>query len=550
MRTDSTTLSREALDGAKAAITTEYGAEHATAWPREYATKVRNAQEAHEAIRPAGASFVHPRDLPAEVGEDERRVYDLVWRRTVASQMEDALGRRTTVQVAVDDAVFQTSGKTIDRPGHLLAYVEHDADDVTAAAKETERVLPPLAEGEALRVVSIEPSGHETQPPPRLTEAGLIKELEARGIGRPSTYASIIDTILARDYCFRRGSALVPTFTAFAVVRLLDAHLHHLVDYEFTAKMEDELDEISNGRRDRVGYLREFYAGNGKPGLKGHLERADKKAKPQEVCKVLVLETAEGPVEVRVGRYGSFLSADGGDRRASLPDEIPPDELSPEKAAEILRAGGEGPKSLGKDPASGLEIFLKVGRFGPYVQRGTPEDAGKKGKPKMASLLRGMTPDTVDLETAVALLSMPRELGRAVPAAGGEPVPVVAANGRFGPYLKWGEETRSIPAGESPLSITLERAREILAQPKSMRGRGARVAAKVLKEMGKHPRSAADVRVLEGRYGSYVSDGKTNATVPQGEAVETLTMDRAVELLDAREARGPSRGRRGSRSRG
>jgi DNA topoisomerase-1 len=547
MRTDSTTLSQEGLGGARAAIEREFGAQHVPDAPRVYATKVRNAQEAHEAIRPSGSTFTHPRDLPSDMGEDERRVYELVWRRTVASQMPDARGRRTTVMVTVDDAVFQAQGRVIDHPGFRLAYVEDDETDVEAAARETDRTLPALEEGAAVRVEELVPKGHETQPPPRLTEAGLVKELEARGIGRPSTYASIIETILARDYVFRKGTALVPTFTAFAVVRLLDLHLHSLVDYEFTARMEGELDEISNGSRGRLDYLREFYGVKGKPGLKAQIEKAGKKIDPQEINRILEFDSPDGPVEVRVGRYGPFLSLRGGDVRVTLPDDVVPDELTPEKAHELLAKGAEGPKSLGKDPATGLDVFVKSGRFGPYVQLGTPEDAGKSGKPKMASLLPGMAPETLSMDDALGLLSLPREVGRAAPAAGGEALPVLASNGRYGPYMKWGTETRSLPAGESPLTVSLERALQIFAQPKS--ARGAARQARVLKALGPHPTSGADVRVLDGRYGAYVTDGTTNATLPRGADPAATTLERAVELLAERAARGPSKKRpRGRRS--
>ncbi|MBL9089026.1 MAG: type I DNA topoisomerase [Planctomycetia bacterium] len=554
MRTDSTTLSNEALAAARSLIAREYGKENLSPEARVYATKVKNAQEAHEAIRPAGAAFLAPRDLPGEMGEDERRVYELVWRRTVASQMVDARGDRTSVLVAIDDATFQTGGKTIEVPGFRLAYVEDDAEDAEAAARESERVLPPMTPGQALGVERLDAAGHETQPPARLTEAGLIKELEARGIGRPSTYAAIIETILERDYCFKKGTALVPTWTAFAVIRLLDGHLHTLVDYAFTAKMEDELDEISNGSSTRVAYLRSFYAGNGKPGLKGQLEAADASARPQDVCRVLELASANGKIEVRVGRFGPFLSRVDGDQRASLPDDLAPDELTPERAEELLTKGSEGPRSIGTDPATGLEVFVKVGRFGPYVQLGTQEDAeraggkkpakGKKAKPKMASLLKGMTPETVTLAEALSVLSLPREVGSAVPPGSPEgtaPSPIVAANGRFGPYLRWGTETRSIPSDERPTTITLERALAVFAQPKTGRGGGARAAAKVLKDLGKHPKGDAPVRVLDGRYGPYVSDGTTNATLPKGTAPDALTLEQAVELLAERAARGPAK---------
>ncbi|HVG95238.1 MAG TPA: type I DNA topoisomerase [Planctomycetota bacterium] len=555
MRTDSTTLSNEAISGSRGAIATEFGREHVLDAPRTYATKVRNAQEAHEAIRPAGSVFRHPREVEGELGEDERRVYDLVWRRTIASQMDDARGQRTTVRLAVEDAVFQATGKVVERPGFRLAYVEDDAEDVDAAARETERVLPPLREGQALDVESLTPEGHETQPPPRLTEAGLIKELEARGIGRPSTYASIIETILARDYCFKKGTALVPTFTAFAVVALLDRHLHHLVDYEFTAKMEEELDEISNGRETRLDYLSAFYHGNGKPGLKAQLKKAEDEAVPQEICRIDGLDVPKG-VQVRVGRYGPFLATK--DVRVTLPDDLPPDELTKERVLELLARGAEPPRTLGKHPVTGQDVFVKVGRFGPYVQLGTAEEAeatpkkgktrGKGGKPKMASLLKGMTPDTLTLETAVALLGLPRVVGRAVPEGATEEAEILAANGRFGPYLRWAAETRSIPAAESPLSITPERALEILRQPRAARGGGGRSAAKVLKDLGKHPKSGADIRLLDGRYGPYVTDGVTNATVPKDRAPDSVTIEDAVALIDARAARGPAkRGRRPAR---
>ncbi len=587
MRTDSTTLSNEALAAARTLIAREYGKENLSPDARVYATKVKNAQEAHEAIRPAGAAFTPIRELPSEMGEDERRVYELIWRRTVASQMVDASGHRTSVMVGIDDATFQTGGKTIEVPGFRLAYVEDDAEDAEAAARESERVLPAMAPGQTLGVERLDAAGHETQPPARLTEAGLIKELEARGIGRPSTYAAIIETILERDYCFKKGTALVPTWTAFAVIRLLDGHLHTLVDYAFTAKMEDELDEISNGSSTRVAYLRSFYGGDGKPGLKGQLEAADASARPQDVCRVLELDAPNGRIEVRVGRYGPFLSRVDGEQRASLPDDLCPDELTAERAEELLTKGSEGPRAIGKDPATGLDVFVKVGRFGPYVQLGTQEDAerapkaaapvpaaptaegtdalepkaakgaakrkaapkAKKGpkkpaKPKMASLLKGMTPETLTLAEALSVLSLPREVGTAVPPAspeGTEASPIVAANGRFGPYLRWGTETRSIPADERPTTITLERALAVFAQPKTGRGGGARAAAKVLKDLGKHPKTDTAVRVLDGRYGAYVSDGTTNATLPKGTAPDGLTMEQAVELLAERAARGPSK---------
>jgi DNA topoisomerase-1 len=537
MRTDSTTLSAEALSAARKLIATEYGPQHLPDAPRTYQTKVKNAQEAHEAIRPAGATFRHPREVAGELGDDERRVYDLIWKRTVACQMKDASGKRTSLTLAVDDARFQATGKTIEYPGFRLAYVEHD-EDADEAIADAERLLPNVATGERLSTEALVAAGHETQPPARLTEASLIKELEARGIGRPSTYASIIETIQARDYVFKKGTALVPTFTAFAVVQLMERFLKHLVDYAFTAKMEDDLDEISTGKQNRLTYLRAFYSGNGKPGLAQTLVDVDPEIAPQEICRVQ--HWPDDGIEVRVGRYGPFLAR--ADARVSLPDELPPDELTLELAKELLAKGEAGPRSLGKDPATNLDVFVKTGRFGPYFQLGTAEEAGKNKKPKMASLLKDMTPETVTLEQALAVLALPREVGRAVPTGKTEAEPILAANGRYGPYLKWGSETRSLPPDESLLTITLERALQVLAEPKAARGRGgASATTKVLRELGKHPESGAEVRVLDGRYGAYIADGTTNATVPKGEKIEELTMVRAVELLAARAARGPAK---------
>ncbi|MEZ5966665.1 MAG: type I DNA topoisomerase [Planctomycetota bacterium] len=533
MRTDSTNLSNEAIEAARAHIESSYGREHLPAEPRQYRTKVRNAQEAHEAIRPAGARFKHPRELPDSVGDDERRIYDLVWRRTVACQMKDAHGQRTSVTIAVDDARFQASGKTIEFAGYRLAYVE-DSDDPEAAVAEAERILPKVAVEQTVDTAEIKALGHTTQPPARLTEATLVKELEARGIGRPSTYASIIETILSRDYVFKKGTALVPTFTAFAVTNLLDDHLHHLVDYDFTARMENDLDEISNGRARRLDYLQRFYNGNGQPGLKQTLQRVEGEIDPRVVCGIKIGEKDGEKIEVRVGRYGPFLSH--GEVRASVPDETPPDELSIDRAIELLQKGAEGPKSLGEDPDTGLPVYVKNGRFGPYLQLG---DATGDEKPKMASLLAGMTPETIDLATALRVLSLPRTLGT-MATENGKEEKVIATNGRFGPYIKCGKETRSIPAGESPIEVTLERALELLAQPKRA-GRQARAEPKVLKDLGAKEGTDVAVRILDGRYGAYVTDGTTNATVPKGESVDSLSMARALELLEARAARGPAK---------
>jgi DNA topoisomerase-1 len=551
MRTDSTELSSEALDAARNLIRTTYGAEHLPSEPRAYRTKVRNAQEAHEAIRPAGSSFTHPDQLGGEMGSDEQRVYELIWKRTVACQMKDAHGQRTTLVLALGDARFQATGRTVEYPGFRLAYVER-GEDGEGAESEADRILPKVARGDALAVRELEAEGHSTRPPARLTEASLVAELEARGIGRPSTYASIIDTILQRDYCFKKGSALVPTLTAFAVLQVLDGpQLDWLVDYTFTARMEDDLDEISNGRKARLDYLRSFYVGNGRPGLRERLSAAEKSIDPRSVCTIQDFELGEyegSPIEVRVGRYGPFLAC--GDLSATLPDSLAPDELDAAKAHELLGQAAAGPRVLGKD-AGGLSVMVKTGRFGPYFQLGTLEELGEKKKPKMVSLLARMSPDSATLEDALAMLALPRELGELTLPEGepgaGETHRVLAHLGRFGPFLKCGPATRSIPSGEDVLSIGLDRARELFAEPKRG-GRGARSAPTVLKELGAHPVSGAALRVLDGRYGPYITDGNVNATLPKDQPAAEVTLQRAVELIDAKASQQPRKGaRRGAR---
>ncbi|MEO6596743.1 MAG: type I DNA topoisomerase [Planctomycetota bacterium] len=554
MRTDSTTLSSQAVAAARSLIGKEFGAQYVPDATRTYQTKVKNAQEAHEAIRPAGSEFVHPGSLPADMGEDERRLYDLVWRRTVASQMKDASGQRTTMTLVMStkqrgEAKFTATGKTIEFVGYRLAYVE-DLDEAEAAVADAERLLPNLQKGQAAKAQELTPSGHSTQPPPRVTEAGLIKELESRGIGRPSTYAAIIETIVRRAYVWKKGSALVPTFTAFAVVDLLASYLGYLVDYQFTAKMEDDLDEISNGRAKRLDYLKLFFLGeggkNGAPGLRDRVSSVEEHIDPRKICSIPLGTNEDGElVEVRVGRYGPFLSC--GEKRTSVPDEMPPDEMTLAKAIELLIKGGDGPRELGLDPESGLSVFVKIGRFGPYFQLGEakPPEKGKKAKkgdkPKMASLLTGMEPETVTLDEALATLALPRTVGVAKSPEGEGDEPILAANGRYGPYLKWGKDTRSIPAGTTPLTVTMPQALELFAQPKKG-GRGRPGAPqKARREMGEHPDSKAVIKLLDGRYGPYVTDGKTNASLTKDENADELTLARAVELLKAREAKGPSK---------
>jgi DNA topoisomerase-1 len=554
MRTDSTTLSTQAIAAARTLIGREFGAQYLPDAPRVYSTKVKNAQEAHEAIRPAGNEFVHYKELPGDVGQDERAVYELIWRRTVASQMKDATGQRTTMTLgmatkAAGQAKFVATGKTIGFAGYRLAYVE-DVDEADSELAETERVLPDLKPGQKATARELKPAGHTTQPPPRVTEAGLIKELEARGIGRPSTYAAIIETIVRREYVFKRGTALVPTFTAFAVVDLLAQYLGWLVDYQFTAKMEDDLDEISNGKAKRLDYLKHFFLGSnsqkgGVPGLRERVTGVEEHIDPRKICSIPLGANEQGElVEVRVGRYGPFLSC--GDKRAPVPDETPPDEMTLAKAVELLKKGGEGPKKLGDDPATGLPVFVKVGRFGPYFQLGEAMEAGKKKaeKPKMASLLAGMDVETVTLDQALATLSLPRTVGTAKTAEGKDE-PILAANGRFGPYLKWGTDTRSIPAGHTPLTVDVGLALQLFAQPKTGgRGRpGSGAMQKARRELGESPVTKKVVKLLDGRYGTYVTDGTTNATLPKDDNPDELTLARALDLLAARAAKGPAKKR-------
>ena len=533
MRTDSTTLSEQALTAARALIAKDFGKEFLPAGPRTYATKVKNAQEAHEAIRPAGDAFTPPDTVRDALGEEAFRLYDLIWKRTVASQMIDAKGTYITVNVTAGEGTFRASGKTISQPGFLRAYVE-GSDDPEAELADREKVLPKVEKGEQVGIESVEPSSHLTQPPPRFTEGSLIKELERLGIGRPSTWATIVDLVLNRSYAFKKGNALVPTFIACAVVGLLERHFTYLTDYEFTARLEDDLDAISRGEAKNIEYLRAFYFGNGHPGFHNLVEKGEKEIDPREVCGLPIAaeasaQGADAPkLEVRIGRYGPFVS--DGTRRASVPDDFPPDELNAEVAEKLLADAAKGPESLGIDPGTGLQVYLKVGRFGPYLQLGEPKDGEK---PKMASLLAGMNPSEVSLDQALSILALPRTLG--TNPANSEPI--VAANGRFGPYIKCGTDTRSIPAGMTPIDITLEQALELLAQPK----RNSRAPAKAapIREIGKHPATGAAINLMSGRYGPYVTDGTTNASVPRGTDPASLTLDAAVVLIQDREGKAP-----------
>ena len=542
MRTDSTNLATVAIEAARELVSSQYGREYLPAQPRTYQTKVKNAQEAHEAIRPAGHPFAFPESLRAQLSDEEFKLYDLIWKRTVASQMADARGRRLTLSIEADTALFQVGGTAIDFPGYLRAYVE-GSDDPQAELADKETVLPSVGEGDSLHCQQLEPKSHTTQPPARFTEATLTRTLEELGIGRPSTYAAIIDTILAREYVIKRGNALQPTWVAFATSKLLESHLPDLVDYRFTAQMEDELDAISRGETGHVAYLNGFYFGNGHAGLKKQLEHKQDEIDAREVCRVQIghpdeIAKLEEPVYVRVGKYGPYL--EHGTRKASLPDDLAPDELTLPKALEMLERAALAEEPLGFCPETNKPVYLKTGRYGPYVQRGYSQD---EEKPQNASLLKGMTPEDVDLAMALRLLTLPRTLGEKEGEA------IVVSNGRFGPYVKCGSETRSLPGDMSPLDIDLEQALALLAQPKAQR-RGFGAARTPLKTLDASPVTGQPVQLFSGRYGLYVTDGATNASLPRELSAEELTNARALELLAARAAAGPSKKARRAPARG
>ncbi len=529
MRTDSTNLATVAVDDARGLVERNYGKDYLPAEPRIYKSKVKNAQEAHEAIRPAGHPFELPEAMKTQLNTDEFRLFELIWKRTIASQMSDASGRRIIVTIEGEGCVFQVSGKTIDFPGYLRAYVE-GSDDPDAELADQERSLPSVEVGEALQCRVLDAKEHATQPPGRFSEAALTKALEERGIGRPSTYASIIDTILARNYVFKKNNALVPTWVAFSVVTLLEEHLAGLVDYQFTAQMEDDLDAISRGEQGHIEYLDRFYFGNGSPGLKKQLEHKIDEIDPARISRILIGKPDNGPeVYVRVGRYSPYVEQ--GDRTASLPDETPPDEVTLEVALRLLDQAQQAEEPLGICPDTHKPVYIKVGRFGPYVQRGSTDD---EEKPQNASLLKGMTPENVDLATALKLLTLPRDLGNHPQ----ENKPVMAYNGRYGPYVKSGEETRSLPADLSPLDVTLEQALGLLAQPKT-RGRGA-AKKEPLRTFDPSPITEKPVQILDGRYGPYLTDGTTNVSLRKGTTPEEITFDEALTMLADKAAQGPA----------
>ncbi|CAK7288275.1 type I DNA topoisomerase [Streptomyces misionensis] len=553
MRTDSTTLSETAIAAARAQVTQLYGADYLPPQPRTYAAKVKNAQEAHEAIRPSGDRF----RTPAETGltGDQFKLYELIWKRTVASQMKDATGNSVTVKIggtAADgrDAEFSASGKTITFHGFLKAYVE-GADDPNAELDDRERRLPQVAEGDALSADEITVDGHATKPPARYTEASLVKELEEREIGRPSTYASIIGTILDRGYVFKKGTALVPSFLSFAVVNLLEKHFGRLVDYDFTAKMEDDLDRIARGEAKAVPWLRRFYFGEGNvTGAAADAGNGDGdhlgglKELVTDLGAIDAREVSSFPVGndivLRVGRYGPYIERGEKDteqhQRADIPDDLAPDELTVELAEELL-AKPSGDFELGTDPQTGHTIVAKDGRYGPYVTEVLPEGTPKTGKnavkPRTASLFKSMSLDTVTLDDALKLMSLPRVVG-----TDADGVEITAQNGRYGPYLKKGTDSRSLQSEDQIFTITLEEAQAIYAQPKQ-RGRAA--AKPPLKELGEDPVSNKPVVVKDGRFGPYVTDGETNATLRSGDSVETITPERGFELLAEKRAKAPAK---------
>jgi DNA topoisomerase I len=575
MRTDSITLSETAISAARTQVRQLFGGDYLPDSPRVYRSKVKNAQEAHEAIRPSGDRF----RTPAETGlrGDEFRLYELIWMRTVASQMRDAEGRSVTIRVGARaasgedglavgassaggwvDTEFSASGKVITFHGFLKAYVE-GVDDATTESDSAERRLPNVVEGDTLDPTRVEAEGHETRPPARYTEATLVRELEEREIGRPSTYASIIGTILDRGYIYKKGTALVPTWLAFAVVRLLEQHFAHLVDYNFTASMEDALDEIARGGSDMQTWLARFYFGNGEDGLKhlvtelGEIDAREISTFPLQVGGVAgaAVPNGRGPsgsgptgeasngVVVRVGRYGPYVE-DGDGNRANIPDDLPPDELTLERAHELLSQPAGAEHELGVEPDTGRPIVAKAGRFGPYVTEVLPEDAPKNAKPRTASLFRSMSLDTVTLDEALRLLSLPRSLGTD-PDSGEE---ITAQNGRYGPYVKKGTDSRSLGTEEELFTVTLDGAVELFKQPKT---RGRRAASAPLRELGADPETGKPVVLRDGRFGPYVTDGEVNATLRRDDDVETVTLERAADLLAEKRAKGPSPRRRSAK---
>ena len=529
MRTDSVQLSDSAVATSRSQISKLYGAEYLSPSPRKYSGKqAKGAQEAHEAIRPAG-EFLTPEQVGADVGRDEAALYDLIWKRTVASQMADAKGVTVSVRLGAtsnsgEAVLFGASGRTITFPGFLRAYVQ-GSDDPESELDDREKILPPLEEGEDLAVERLEPTGHETRPPARYTEASLVQRLEELGVGRPSTYASIMTTIQDRGYIFKKSSALVPTFTAFGVVGLMEKHFPDLIDYEFTAAMETDLDRIADGAEESVPWLSAFYFGD--DGLKQKVATRLDEIDPRLVNSIPIGDDGDGiEIVARIGRYGPYVER--GEERGSIPEDMAPDELTVERAVELIEEQNKGDKIFGTDPESGLTVYGKTGRFGPYVQLGEQEE-GSTEKPKRASLFKGTDIDELGLDDALALLSLPRTVG-----TDEEGVEILALNGRYGPYIQRGDDRRSLESEDQLFTLTVEEASKLLAEPPRRRGQAR---SSDLKELGKDPVSGKSVTVRSGRYGPYVTDGEVNASLRKGDSPEKISLERAAELLQARRDR-------------
>lgn len=522
MRTDSPHLSGEAIGGARRTVEERYGADYLFEKPRQFTSKAR-AQEAHEAIRPAGAAFRAPEETGLE-GKD-RALYEMIWKRTLATQMADARKLQISARIRAGDCDFTASGTRILFPGFLRVYVE-GKDDPDAALDDKEVLLPDLTEGRTLDLKHLEALYHETKPPARFTEASLVQRLEREGIGRPSTYASIISTLYERGYIRRQGTALVPTYTGFAVTQLLERHFHYLIEYGFTSEMENALDEIAFGERNSLEYLREFYLGD--DGLKEQVEHREGAIDATE-SRTVTLPQLPDDTEIRVGRYGPYLvHQNNGDEavHASIPEEVAPADLGEEEIQELIELSKNGPEPIGQDPETGLNVYCLVGRYGPYVQLGEQTEDGEK--PKRASLPKGSKPRDIDLEFALKLLSLPRNLGLH-PETGKE---IIANNGRFGPFVFHDGEYRSLKKDDDVYTIDLSRAVELLKEEKKGRGR-----AKVLKELGTEPENNRKIAVYDGKYGPYIKYGTKNISLPddkkEKEAIEKMTLEEALEIIEA-----------------
>jgi DNA topoisomerase-1 len=527
MRTDSVHLSDQAIAAARSSVEKLYGQQYLSPQPRQYTTKSKGAQEAHEAIRPAGSTFRTPQETG--LGGRELAVYDLIWKRTVACQMADSRQTQITVQLQVEDAGFRSSGKRIEFPGYLRAYVE-GSDDPEAALEDQEVILPNLKVGDHPNCTELEAVGHETQPPARYTEASLVKTLESEGIGRPSTYASIIGTIIDKGYAHLVSNALIPTFTAFAVTDLLEKHFPDIVDPSFTSKMEQTLDDIATGEAKWLPYLQKFYLGE-----KG-LETLVKERESQiDATKARTVELENLDAKVRIGKYGPYIEVENGEGviTASIPKDLTPADLDPKQVEVLLRQKTTGPDQVGRHPETGEPIYVKIGAYGPYVQLGDKTD--ENPKPKQASLLKGVTPETVTLEMAVGLLALPRALGLH-PVTGSK---IQASLGRFGPYIvhdqgKEGKDYRSLKAADNVLTISLERALELLSEPKKGRSSTNSKSKAALRELGTHPEDGETINIYDGPYGPYIKHGKTNVSIPEGQTVEDITLTEALNLLAAK----------------